>query len=243
MIMKFSFREQKINFTMVLFLSPLFATTLLSKPVLAQQTSQSDKFVATINYLNISNGVISLPPSVSLSFPPLQNSFDSFEKAYQWADVEIIKLKQIRFNFFVRGSVTNTRTGVSTDVSTGKSLKLAQGKDYKLVKSFQQISENIDTFTKDFEQVAVADVLSTLISPNKQVNITEINNLTKAVNNLRKSTYIVGEDMKNISKQVSSEEDLIAVKDMVKSIETATLLLENLTPQLNQIRLAISTSD
>ncbi|MFN7658165.1 MAG: hypothetical protein ACK5P3_08480, partial [Dolichospermum sp.] len=127
--------------------------------------------------------------------------------------------------------------------STGKSLKLAQGKDYKLVKSFQQISENIDTFTKDFEQVAVADVLSTLISPNKQVNITEINNLTKAVNNLRKSTYIVGEDMKNISKQVSSEEDLIAVKDMVKSIETATLLLENLTPQLNQIRLAISTSD
>ncbi|MFN7527124.1 MAG: hypothetical protein ACK56T_05020, partial [Dolichospermum sp.] len=73
--------------------------------------------------------------------------------------------------------------------------------------------------------------------------ITEINNLTKAVNNLRKSTYIVGEDMKNISKQVSSEEDLIAVKDMVKSIETATLLLENLTPQLNQIRLAISTSD
>lgn len=241
MIMKFSFREQKINFTMVLFLSPLFATTLLSKPVLAQQTSQSDKFVATINYVNISNVVISLPPSVSLSLPPLQNSFDSFEKAYQWADVEIIKLKQIWSNFFVRGSVTNTRTGVSTDVSTDKSLKLAQGKDYKLVKSFQQISENIDTFTKDFEQVA--DVLSTLISPNKQVNITEINNLTKAVNNLRKSTYIVGEDMKNISKQVSSEEDLIAVKDMVKSIETATLLLENLTPQLNQIRLAISTSD
>ncbi len=122
-----------------------------------------------------------------------------------------------------------------------KSLKLAQVKDYKLVKSSQQISGNIDTFTKDFEYVA--DVLSTLISPNKQVTITEINNLTKAVNNLIKSTYIAGEDMKNISRQVSSEQDLIAVKDMVKSLETLTLLLENLTPQLNQIHLAISISD
>ncbi|MFN9617109.1 MAG: hypothetical protein ACK55Q_18465, partial [Dolichospermum sp.] len=43
--MKFSFREQKINFTMVLFLSPLFAATLLGKPVLAHQTSQSDNDV------------------------------------------------------------------------------------------------------------------------------------------------------------------------------------------------------
>ena len=47
----------------------------------------------------------------------------------------------------------------------------------------------------------------------------------------------------NISRQVSSEQDLIAVKDMVKSLETLTLLLENLTPQLNQIHLAISISD
>lgn len=231
MIMKFSFREQKINFAMVLFLSPLFATTLLGKPVLAQQTSQSDKFVATISYeVTDENGNCW---RISLN----HESYSS-DANIQWIEEELVKFIQLQ-KAQVFGKVSNFRH--HTKIVPIKSLKLVEGKDYKLVKSSQQISENIDTFTKDFEQVA--DVLSTLISPNKQVTITEINNLTKAVNNLRKSTYIVGEDMKNISKQVSSEEDLIAVKDMVKSIETVTLLLENLTPQLNQIHLAISTSD
>ncbi|MFM6016406.1 MAG: hypothetical protein ACKPCI_00265 [Dolichospermum sp.] len=104
------------------------------------------------------------------------------------------------------------------------------------------VSINInDTFTDNFE--SFVSILKSFLSPDKQATISDINILIASANNLRKSTYIVGEDMKNISKQVSSEKDLIAVKDMVKSLETVTLLLENLTPQLNQIRLAISTSD
>lgn len=234
MIMKFSFREQKINFTMVLFLSPLFAATLLGKPVLAHQTSQSDndvnfipipandpfKFIASI-LENIFNTVNNVANNIHLNGNANYNTGPS----------KTLKPESAKSKFGFREAAVQLLKGQSI-------MALQRG---KAVKRIENNMIPLDTFTKDFEQVA--DVLSILISPNKEVTITEINNLTKAVNNLRKSTYIVGEDMKNISKQVSSEEDLIAVKDMVKSIETATLLLENLTPQLNQIRLAISTSD
>jgi hypothetical protein len=234
MIMKFSFREQKINFTMVLFLSPLFAATLLGKPVLAHQTSQSDndvnfipipandpfKFIASI-LENIFNTVNNVVDNIHLTGSANYNTGPS----------KTLKPESAKSKFGFREAAVQLLKGQSI-------MALQRG---KAVKRIENNMIPLDTFTKDFEQVA--DVLSILISPNKEVTITEINNLTKAVNNLRKSTYIVGEDMKNISKQVSSEEDLIAVKDMVKSIETATLLLENLTPQLNQIRLAISTSD
>ncbi|MFN7503050.1 MAG: hypothetical protein ACK5QV_19795 [Dolichospermum sp.] len=223
--MKFSFREQKINFTMVLFLSPLFATTLLGKPVLAGKTSQSDKSIPS---KSIPRKIIDsiwekINFSVSFSFSANAN--------YNTGPSKTLKPESAKSKFGFREAAVQLLKGQSI-------MALQRG---KAVKRIENNMIPLDTFTKDFEQVA--DVLSILISPNKEVTITEINNLTKAVNNLRKSTYIVGEDMKNISKQVSSEEDLIAVKDMVKSIETATLLLENLTPQLNQIRLAISTSD
>lgn len=230
MIMKFSFREQKINFTMVLFLSPLFATTLLGKPVLAHQTSQSDRIV----------DVKPIPIPIPIIGPILENIFQTvnnlisntnFNVNYNTGQPKTLKPESAKSKFGFREAAVQLLKGQSI-------MALQRG---KAVKRIENNMIPLDTFTKDFEQVA--DVLSILISPNKEVTITEINNLTKAVNNLRKSTYIVGEDMKNISKQVSSEEDLIAVKDMVKSIETATLLLENLTPQLNQIRLAISTSD
>ncbi|MBD2269047.1 hypothetical protein H6F62_09775 [Anabaena sp. FACHB-1391] len=228
--MKFSFREQKINFTMVLFLSPLFATTLLGKPVLAGKTSQSDKIV----------DVKPIPIPIPIIGPILENIFKTvnilvsntnFNANYNTGQPKTLKPESAKSKFGFREAAVQLLKGQSI-------MALQRG---KAVKRIENNMIPLDTFTKDFEQVA--DVLSILISPNKEVTITEINNLTKAVNNLRKSTYIVGEDMKNISKQVSSEEDLIAVKDMVKSIETATLLLENLTPQLNQIRLAISTSD
>ncbi len=230
MIMKFSFREQKINFTMVLFLSPLFATTLLGKPVLAGKTSQSDKIV----------DVKPIPIPIPIIGPILENIFKTlnilvnnvnFNANYNTGSSKTLKPESAKSKFGFRETAVQLLKGQSI-------MALQRG---KAVKRIENNMIPLDTFTKDFEQVA--DVLSILISTNKEVTITEINNLTKAVNNLRKSTYIVGEDMKNISKQVSSEEDLIAVKDMVKSIETATLLLENLTPQLNQIRLAISTSD
>lgn len=230
MIMKFSFREQKINFTMVLFLSPLFATTLLGKPVLAGKTSQSDKIV----------DVKPIPIPIPIIGPILENIFKTLN----------ILVNNVNFNVNVGIEPSKTLKPESAKSKFGSreaAAQLLKGQSIMALqrgKAVKRIENNmipLDTFTKDFEQVA--DVLSILISTNKEVTITEINNLTKAVNNLRKSTYIVGEDMKNISKQVSSEEDLIAVKDMVKSIETATLLLENLTPQLNQIRLAISTSD
>lgn len=225
MIMKFSFREQKINFTMVLFLSPLFAATLLGKPVLAGKTSQSDKSIPS---KSIPRKIIDsiwekINVSVSFSFSANAN--------YNTGSSKTLKPESAKSKFGFRETAVQLLKGQSI-------MALQRG---KAVKRIENNMIPLDTFTKDFEQVA--DVLSILISTNKEVTITEINNLTKAVNNLRKSTYIVGEDMKNISKQVSSEEDLIAVKDMVKSIETATLLLENLTPQLNQIRLAISTSD
>jgi hypothetical protein len=228
--MKFSFREQKINFTMVLFLSPLFATTLLGKPVLAGKTSQSDKIV----------DVKPIPIPIPIIGPILENIFKTlnilvnnvnFNANYNTGSSKTLKPESAKSKFGFRETAVQLLKGQSI-------MALQRG---KAVKRIENNMIPLDTFTKDFEQVA--DVLSILISTNKEVTITEINNLTKAVNNLRKSTYIVGEDMKNISKQVSSEEDLIAVKDMVKSIETATLLLENLTPQLNQIRLAISTSD
>lgn len=223
--MKFSFREQKINFTMVLFLSPLFAATLLGKPVLAGKTSQSDKSIPS---KSIPRKIIDsiwekINVSVSFSFSANAN--------YNTGSSKTLKPESAKSKFGFRETAVQLLKGQSI-------MALQRG---KAVKRIENNMIPLDTFTKDFEQVA--DVLSILISTNKEVTITEINNLTKAVNNLRKSTYIVGEDMKNISKQVSSEEDLIAVKDMVKSIETATLLLENLTPQLNQIRLAISTSD
>ena len=238
MIMKFSFREQKINFTMVLFLSPLFATTLLGKPVLAHQTSQSDN---DVNFIPIRTDdpfqfIASILENI---FNTVNNTVDNVTKNihlngnvnYNTGQPKTLKPESAKSKFGFREAAVQLLKGQSI-------MALQRG---KAVKRIENNMIPLDTFTKDFEQVA--DVLSILVSPNKEVTITEINNLTKAVNNLRKSTYIVGEDMKNISKQVSSEEDLIAVKDMVKSIETATLLLENLTPQLNQIRLAISTSD
>lgn len=215
---------------MVLFLSPLFATTLLGKPVLAHQTSQSDRIV----------DVKPIPIPIPIIGPILENIFQTvnnlisntnFNVNYNTGQPKTLKPESAKSKFGFREAAVQLLKGQSI-------MALQRG---KAVKRIENNMIPLDTFTKDFEQVA--DVLSILISPNKEVTITEINNLTKAVNNLRKSTYIVGEDMKNISKQVSSEEDLIAVKDMVKSIETATLLLENLTPQLNQIRLAISTSD
>ncbi|MFN5955524.1 MAG: hypothetical protein ACK6A9_22620 [Dolichospermum sp.] len=237
--MKFSFREQKINFTMVLFLSPLFAATLLGKPVLAHQTSQSDKSIPSkpTNIKEIIKEIIKV--IIRYILPNIMGAKVEAEAlASTLAEVEVntqpsktLKPESAKSKFGSREAAVQLLRGQSI-------MALQRG---KAVKRIENNMIPLDTFTKDFEQVA--DVLSILISPNKEVTITEINNLTKAVNNLRKSTYIVGEDMKNISKQVSSEEDLIAVKDMVKSIETATLLLENLTPQLNQIRLAISTSD
>ncbi|MBD2140964.1 hypothetical protein H6F39_06095 [Anabaena sp. FACHB-1250] len=202
----------------------------MGKPVLAGKTSQSDKIV----------DVKPIPIPIPIIGPILENIFKTvnilvsntnFNANYNTGQPKTLKPESAKSKFGFREAAVQLLKGQSI-------MALQRG---KAVKRIENNMIPLDTFTKDFEQVA--DVLSILISPNKEVTITEINNLTKAVNNLRKSTYIVGEDMKNISKQVSSEEDLIAVKDMVKSIETATLLLENLTPQLNQIRLAISTSD
>jgi hypothetical protein len=231
--MKFSFREQKINFTMVLFLSPLFAATLLGKPVLAGKTSQSDKSIPSksIPRKIIDSILEKINVNVSVSVSVSVNVNANVNANYNTGSSKTLKPESAKSKFGFRETAVQLLKGQSI-------MALQRG---KAVKRIENNMIPLDTFTKDFEQVA--DVLSILISTNKEVTITEINNLTKAVNNLRKSTYIVGEDMKNISKQVSSEEDLIAVKDMVKSIETATLLLENLTPQLNQIRLAISTSD
>ncbi|MFM5900339.1 MAG: hypothetical protein ACKO9R_03635 [Dolichospermum sp.] len=263
--MKFSFPEQKINFTMVLFLSPLFATTLLGKPVLAQQTSQSDKFFAYINYTIVS----SVTTTVSVAFGPvpvnaeIQQNYQSYndnitttnyQSAYEWLKTQLAQaytntavirgsissgLRKINFDYFLEKPIIASKN-INYKLFS-KSVNVARINNDKSVKKLEEIDKNLNTFTENFE--SFVSILKSFLSPDKQATISDINILIASANNLRKSTYIVGEDMKNISKQVSSEKDLIAVKDMVKSLETVTLLLENLTPQLNQIRLAISTSD
>ncbi|MDB9473013.1 hypothetical protein [Dolichospermum circinale] len=262
--MKFSFREQKINFTMVLFLSPLFATTLLGKPVLAQQTSQSDKFFAYINYTIVSSvtstvrvafGFVPVNAEIQQNYQAYNNSTTTnYQGAYQWLEIELARaytntavirgsissgLFQINFDYFLEKPIIASKN-INYKLFS-KSVNVARINNDKSVKNLEEIDKNLNTFTENFE--GFVSILKSFLSPDKQATISDINILIESANNLRKSTYIVGEDMKNISKQVSSEKDLIAVKDMVKSLETVTLLLENLTPQLNQIHLAISTSD
>jgi hypothetical protein len=279
--MKLYSHQKKINFSIILFLSSLFAIIGYGSSALANKTSQSDKFVAFINYwfissrttpinttwsgnvnvsiginTSVSGGVSGTRPSTTETESSYNDSaeFSSSDEAYDWLKTELTKagentaaikdtisggIKKINFDYFLEKPIVASKN-INYKLFT-KSVNVAQMNGDKSVKEIEIIDKNLGTFIEDFDNFV--SVFNSFSSPDKQATISDLNIFITSANKLRKSTYIVGEDMKIISVNNPSQEQLLAVKNMLESLETVTVILETVIPQLNQISLAISTSE
>lgn len=281
--MKLYSHQKKINFSIILLLSSLFAIIGYGSSAFANQKTQSDKFVAFINYwvitskttpinptysgnVNLSVGINTslsvggsvTSPSTTQTQSPYNNSaeFSSPDEALSWLKTQIIKANgnaalikgtltfnvekiKINFDYFSEKPIVASKN-INYKFFV-KSVNVAQMNGNKSVKEIETIDKNLSIFIEDFDNFV--SVFNSFLSPDKQATISDLNIFITSANKLRKSTYIVGEDMKTISVNNPSQEQLLAVKNMLESLETVTFILETVIPQLNQISLAISTSE
>jgi hypothetical protein len=261
--MKLYSHQQKINFSIILLLTPLFATSFFCKNVTAGETSQSDKFFAFINYTILSadstvNAGISLKGLINAEIKQNYNPYydstttNSSASAYEWLKIELAKaytntsvirgsisggIQKINFDHFLEKPVIASKS-INYKLFT-KSVNIARINDDK--SEIDTIDKNLSTFTESFESFVSA--FNSFSSPDKQLTISDVNTLIVSANNLRKSTSIVGDDMKYVSGKNSSPEQLIAVKNMLTSLDNVTSFLEVLIPSLNNVSSSISLSE
>lgn len=264
--MKFYSHQQKINFSIILLLTPLFATSFFCKNVLAGQSKQSDKFFAFINYTITVSTTSTLNVGISLKGPismEMQNNYQSFygstttnssKSAYDWLDIELTKaytnvsvirgsirsgIQKINFDYFSEKPIIASKN-INYRLFT-KSVNIARINDDESVKEIETIDTNLSIFMENFE--SFVSIINSFSSPDKQLTISDLNTLIASANNLRKSTSIVGDDMKYLSAKNSSPEQLIAVKNMLISLDNVTSFLEVLIPSLNNVSSSISLSE
>jgi len=243
--------QPKIVFSIILLLTPLFATSFFCKSVLAGETKQSDKFFAFVSYDIVNKNS---PNVVVKSVPNSKGGFDSNQSALDWIVGELknaginadqtmknlrLYTKKTSFDYFSEKLVIASKN-MSYKFFT-KSVNVARINDDKSTKEIETIDTNISTFIENFENFV--SVFKSFSSPDQQLTISDVNTLIASANNLRKSTSIVGDDMKYVSSKNSSPEQLIAVKNMLTSLDNVTSFLEVLIPSLNNLSSSISLSE
>jgi hypothetical protein len=255
--------QQKITFSIIFLLTPLFATSFFCKSALAGETNQSDKFFAFVNYTiviatsNVNVGISLkgiINAEITQNYQPVYNSTTttSSQSAYQWLKIELAKA--YTNTAVIRGSISGGIQKINFDFFHAKPIIASKNINYKLFtksvnvartnddkSEIEIIDKNLSTFTENFE--SFVSVFNRFSSPDKQLTISDVNTLIASANNLRKSMSSVGDDMKYRSAKNSSREQLINVKNMLTSLDNVTSFLEVLIPSLNEVSSSISLSE